>query len=85
MKIDFNPDLELDSILPFGKWKGVKVSAVIETDPQYLLWVNENVERYNVDPEVVRLAERQVEILCEEEEWDAEREENKFTDVGSIF
>lgn len=40
--------LNLDSELPFGKYKGIKVSDVLEKDEQYIEWLKKNTSvRFN--------------------------------------
>jgi DNA polymerase III epsilon subunit-like protein len=40
---------------PFGKYKGKKVSDVIETDKQYILWATKNFPKFDLSPEIVEL------------------------------
>lgn len=40
---------DLDTVLDFGKHKGLTVEDVLNDDPRYLLWALENVERFEVD------------------------------------
>jgi hypothetical protein len=40
---------DLDTKLGFGKYKGLTVEQILEHDPSYLLWLLENVERFEVD------------------------------------
>lgn len=40
---------DLDTKLRFGKYKGYTVEDVLEKDPEYLLWLLENVEHFEVD------------------------------------
>lgn len=42
--------LTLDSIFPFGKYKGQAVSAIIVDDPGYLLWLRQ--EKWKTDVQV---------------------------------
>ena len=41
--------LFLESLMPFGKYKGETVEMVIETDPDYLDWFAINVDGYKLD------------------------------------
>ena len=36
--------LKLKDTLTFGKYKGKAIEDVLDTDPQYLVWLNENTE-----------------------------------------
>lgn len=40
---------DLDTKLNFGKFKGRTVEEVLLAEPSYLLWLLENVERFEVD------------------------------------
>jgi hypothetical protein len=40
---------DLDTPLQFGKYRGTTVEDVLDSDPAYLLWCLENVERFEVD------------------------------------
>lgn len=40
---------------PFGKYKGKKVSDVIDTDKQYILWATKNFPKFDLSPEIVEL------------------------------
>lgn len=40
---------DLDTELRFGKYKGHTVEDVLARDPEYLLWLLENVDRFEVD------------------------------------
>ncbi len=35
--------------LPFGQYKGVFISDILETDPGYLLWCMENVKDFDLE------------------------------------
>ncbi|MCK9416427.1 exonuclease domain-containing protein [Candidatus Dojkabacteria bacterium] len=37
----------IDYLFPFGKYKGQSVSSMIDDDPQYVIWWNENVEKFS--------------------------------------
>ena len=41
--------LTKESQMPFGQYKGESVSWVLDNDPQYLLWVWENVDWLEFD------------------------------------
>jgi hypothetical protein len=40
---------DLDTKLDFGKYKSYTVEQILEQDPSYLLWLIENVDRFEVD------------------------------------
>lgn len=40
---------DLDTELNFGKYKGHTVEDILTRDPEYLLWLLENVDRFEVD------------------------------------
>lgn len=35
--------------LPFGQYKGVFISDILDTDPGYLLWCMENVKDFDLE------------------------------------
>ena len=39
---------KLDTILPFGKYKGKTVEQVLEIDPTYIRWCLENIEAFEM-------------------------------------
>ena len=45
-------DLGMDDVYPFGKYKGVEIEEILLEDPQYLLWVRDNVDQVSFDDEV---------------------------------
>lgn len=41
-----------DSVMPFGKYKGTKISRILEIEPMYLSWLKENTDvEFSVDLE----------------------------------
>jgi len=50
------PDLYLDSILPYGKYKGEEVEDVLEDNPQYLVACVE-YDTFNFAQEVITIME----------------------------
>lgn len=41
-----------DSVMPFGKYKGTKISRILEIEPMYLSWLKENTDvEFSVDVE----------------------------------
>lgn len=47
-------ELSLDSILPFGKYRGYQLEDVIQDDPNYISWLVDNTN-YSFDEEVMQL------------------------------
>lgn len=47
-------ELDLDSILSFGKYKGYQLEDVIEDDPNYIKWLIENTQ-HSFSEEVMQL------------------------------
>jgi rRNA maturation protein Nop10 len=44
-----------EDIMPYGKYKGMKVSEIFEEDPSYALWASENLTgRYQKSFEAVK-------------------------------
>lgn len=41
-----NNNCQRNELITFGKYKGRTILEVLEEDPQYLLWANENVEGF---------------------------------------
>jgi uncharacterized protein (DUF3820 family) len=44
---------DLDDTIPFGKYSGRLVEDVLTEDPQYLLWLLENTDRFQCDKVVL--------------------------------
>lgn len=42
--------------LPFGQYKGVFISDILDTDPGYLLWCMENVQDFDLELSVYEKA-----------------------------
>lgn len=45
--------LSLASVLPFGKYTGLTVAAVLRFNPFYLWWAHKNLERVSFDDEAL--------------------------------
>lgn len=50
------PTLDMEDKFPFGKYRGETVESVLDDDPQYILWWDENVTQYNIRKSIVRSA-----------------------------
>lgn len=50
------PTLGMEDKFPFGRHAGKKVEDILEDDPQYILWFDENVTQYHLDQTIVRAA-----------------------------
>lgn len=48
--------LYLDTLLPFGKYRGETVEMVTRADPAYIIWMSENVGRVRIADNVTHLA-----------------------------
>lgn len=42
-----------DDVMNFGKYKGKSISEVYKIDPQYLIWLSQNNDSFNLDGEKV--------------------------------
>ena len=50
---------QLGEVMPFGKYKGVSIEVMIETDPKYVQWLLDNVDNFYLsDGSKKRLQER---------------------------
>lgn len=47
-----------DHILSFGKYKGLSIEEVLEINPDYLLYCQENVESFDLDHKLIDEAEQ---------------------------
>lgn len=47
--------------MTFGKYKGQKVDTLIEIDPGYLLWANENVSYFSLTDEQIQACKKKKE------------------------
>lgn len=47
MRID-NKAYGLLAVIPFGKYEGKTIGNVIESDPQYLLWAEDNIPNFKL-------------------------------------
>lgn len=43
--------------LAFGKYSGQSIAEILKEDPQYLVWLHENVERFELSAELLDEAE----------------------------
>lgn len=50
--------LEFGSIMPLGKYRGALVEPIVQADPAYVLWMNDNVSKVRFARDVVALAHR---------------------------
>ena len=46
-----------DTVVTFGKHKGLKVSTILENDPGYIVWMNDNIDDICFVEGIVREAE----------------------------
>lgn len=49
--------MELEDKLTFGKHLGETFEYVAETDPDYIFWMHENIDKFNLSDEVLCLAD----------------------------
>lgn len=49
------------SVLMFGKYKDKTVDEVLDSDPKWLIWADENVEFFELDKNAMRLAKQAAE------------------------
>lgn len=47
----FYNDVQIDSKMWFGKYKGLKIFEIIDKDYKYLIWCMENIEGFNLNNE----------------------------------
>lgn len=47
----------MDHVLTFGKYKGESIEDILETDPQYLIWLHNNSEYFELDYRLLEIAE----------------------------
>lgn len=45
-----------DSIISFGKYKGKTGAYIAQTNPGYIFWLENNINRVSIDPSLRRLA-----------------------------
>lgn len=58
-----------DTVLEFGKYKGQLVKAIIEVNPKYLLWVEQNLASYMLS----NFVRRECEIRASSYVWSGKR------------
>lgn len=51
------PISDMDHVLTFGKYKGESIEDILETDPQYLIWLHNNSEYFELDYRLLEIAE----------------------------
>ena len=52
--MEHRPALGTDDVLTFGKYKGKTVREVYSTDIQYLMWLSQNNDSFNLDWESIK-------------------------------
>lgn len=52
-----DPIDSLDHVLTFGKYKGETVGDILEVDPQYLIWLHNNSEFFELNYRLLEIAE----------------------------
>lgn len=50
--------LGFTDIMPIGKYKGLKIGAIISRDAEYILWFDKNVKTHKILPKVQSFAYR---------------------------
>lgn len=45
--------LDKNSIIPFGKYKGYTLQEIFNADPQYIYWLENNVDNYLYDADII--------------------------------
>jgi DNA polymerase-3 subunit epsilon len=43
----------LEDVLDFGKWKNRTISKILSDDPQYILWLKDNVAKLNISSDII--------------------------------
>lgn len=59
----------LTYVIQFGKYNGYTVGTVLEINPQYLLWANDNVEGFKLTATILETA-REMADEIENEHYD---------------
>lgn len=54
--------LELDTIIPFGKYHGAMTQVIIRADPDYMAWVHKNVDKVCFSEAAIKLLKEIEEI-----------------------
>lgn len=60
--------------ITFGKYKGQEVETIMEKDPSYLLWANDNVSYFSLTDEQIQTCRKKKEpkrVYCPFDEEDA--------------
>ena len=52
--MEHKPTLGLNDALTFGKYKGKTIQEVYSTDIQYLMWLSQNNDSFNLDWESIK-------------------------------
>jgi len=55
--------LSENSKLLFPKYKGKTVKEIVEIDPQYIVWLSENIEGLTIQSEVLQKCNNRIEYL----------------------
>ena len=58
-----------DYILTFGKYKDMSLYYILDNDPSYILWLDENNVLENIDEDVLAEAEELSEELSDNEQF----------------
>lgn len=48
-----SPITDIDTVLTFGKYKGESIADIIECDPQYLVWLHNNSEFFELSSSIL--------------------------------
>lgn len=51
------PITDKNHVLTFGKYKGESIADILETNPQYLVWLHFNSEFFELDASLLEEAE----------------------------
>ena len=56
----------------FGEYEGVEIDQVVEMDPAYVLWANENEDGHNISQQALARARRLLDAAPEDDDDDAD-------------
>lgn len=51
------PIIDRNTILTFGKYKGESIADILEVNPQYLCWLHETCDEFELDHKLLEEAE----------------------------
>jgi uncharacterized protein (DUF3820 family) len=51
------PISDIDHVMTFGKYKGEAIVDILDYDPNYLIWLHNNSEYFELDYKLLEIAE----------------------------